>query len=141
MATKDIRSKIDVIGASASIICAIHCIALPFLLATLPVLGLGFLLNETLEKGLVVVSILIAGLSLLWGVRLHGRWRAIPFYVLGALLLVLGMFVMAHEHHHVQEHPLGLVVLLTGAISMASSHLINRRLCRSCPRCQGDCHS
>ncbi len=126
-------------------ICAVHCMALPLLLAILPAIGLGFLLNESLEKGFVIVSVLVAGLSLLWGIRLHGRWRAIPVYVLGATLLLLAMFVLGHEHHghdhHVQQNPLALAILLIGAVSMATSHLINRKLCKACPKCQGDCHS
>ena len=143
-ATNRVHGRIDVLGAAASMICAVHCMALPLLLAILPTIGLGVLLNESLEKGFVVASVLIAGLSLVWGLRLHGRWRAIPLYALGATLLILAMFVLGHEHHghdgHVQEDPLGLAILLIGAMAMATSHLINRKLCKACPKCHGDCH-
>lgn len=121
-------------------ICAVHCIALPILLAVLPVLGLGFLLNETLEKGFVIASVAVAGFSLFWGVRVHGRWRAIPLYVLGALMLVLGMFVFSHGHDHAQDHVHGLLLLVLGATAMSASHIINRRLCLACPKCHGDCN-
>ncbi|MDA0990951.1 MAG: MerC domain-containing protein [Verrucomicrobia bacterium] len=147
--TPGLHGRIDVLGAAASMICAVHCMALPLLLAILPTIGLGFLLNESLEKGFVVASVLVAGLSLVWGIRLHGRWRAIPLYALGAGLLLLAMFVLGHQHaghqhagqhDHAQENPLVLAILLVGAVSMATSHLINRKLCKACPKCHGDCH-
>jgi hypothetical protein len=50
------KSKtVDQLGITASLACAIHCAALPFLITTLPLLGLDFLANKWIE--IVMISI------------------------------------------------------------------------------------
>ncbi|HXD83673.1 MAG TPA: MerC domain-containing protein, partial [Rudaea sp.] len=43
----------DRLGAAASLLCAVHCAALPFVLALLPALGLGFLANHGFERAFI----------------------------------------------------------------------------------------
>jgi hypothetical protein len=40
----------DRFGATASFLCAIHCAALPLVIAALPALGLGFLADHRFER-------------------------------------------------------------------------------------------
>jgi hypothetical protein len=44
-----LTSKLDRIGMTASTACAIHCAAVPLLITSLPLIGLGFLANPWVE--------------------------------------------------------------------------------------------
>ena len=57
-----LASRFDRLGATASFLCAVHCAALPLVIATLPAIGLGFLANHE-----PVLSVLRPGV-----VRVHG---------------------------------------------------------------------
>ena len=50
----------DRLGATASFLCAIHCAALPFVLAVLPLLGLSFLADHRFERGFVMFACALA---------------------------------------------------------------------------------
>jgi hypothetical protein len=47
---KNISSWLDATGATASWLCAVHCIVLPFAVSLLPIVGLSFLLDEKTER-------------------------------------------------------------------------------------------
>ena len=61
----------DSLGIIASVGCAIHCAAMPFVIAYLPALGLSFLADEAFHKWMALACFLIAiaafvpGLSLI----------------------------------------------------------------------------
>ena len=57
----------DTTGACLSVACAVHCLAMPLLVAVLPLIGLGFLANESAELVLILVAIGLAVGSLAWG--------------------------------------------------------------------------
>lgn len=154
---KKFLSKIDSVGFLLSLICAIHCMVFPILLVILPLLGLNFLLNATAEKAFVLGSVVLAGFSLFWGFRYHHNKKALFVYGFGAILLLCATFFMGHGHshageqvgisqnanftHHVgaelqdrpQGKPLSLFLLVLGGVSIAISHLMNKRLCHTCP--------
>ena len=44
------RSWVDSLGTTVSIACAIQCLVFPLLISVLPLLGLGFLLGDSVEK-------------------------------------------------------------------------------------------
>lgn len=154
---QDFFPTLDLIGATASTLCAIHCLAMPLLIVTLPALGLGFLLNESLERGFVIVSVILAVANTCWGFRVHKKTRVIWFSTIGAVFLLLATFGHshsshsdhihhghdhAHHHHHHEERPQSqwatLAMLLGGAAFITSAHLLNRRFCKSCDHCQHD---
>ncbi|MGH8115222.1 MAG: MerC domain-containing protein [Rhodanobacteraceae bacterium] len=56
---------VDRVGATASFACAVHCVALPFVLALLPLVGLGFLAGHTFERVFVACAALLASASIL----------------------------------------------------------------------------
>ena len=63
----------DWLGMVASIGCAIHCAAMPFVIAYLPALGLSFLADESFHKWMALVCFLIAIVAFIPGVRKHGN--------------------------------------------------------------------
>lgn len=63
----------DWTGIVASVGCAIHCAAMPFVIAFLPALGLSFLADEAFHRWMAVVCFLIAIAAFIPGYRRHGR--------------------------------------------------------------------
>ena len=124
------RGWLDSAGAAASWLCAIHCLALPFAVSLLPIVGLSFLLDETTERVFIVVSMTLAALSLLSAYfRQHGKIRAIAFFSAGIGLIVASHLLLE------ESLILKAAFLVIGAILISAAHLINRRLCRSCVAC------
>lgn len=121
---------LDAAGVTASWACAVHCLALPFLIGLLPLVGLSFLLEETTERVFVGISVALAALSLLPAYfREHGKLRSIFLAVAGIGLIALTHFLF--EDNLIFK----FVFLLAGAGLISAAHVINRRLCRACAVC------
>lgn len=114
----------DRIGATASFLCALHCAALPFVLALLPVLGLGFLADHGFERGFIVCASALASATLIYGYRRHRMRRALLLLLPGLTLLWMGGFIF-DAHTGIGWHAL-LVALGGGCVALA--HLTNLRL-------------
>lgn len=117
------RRAIDIFGATGSMICALHCAALPFLLALVPALGLTVLADDSFERGFVVFASLFALFSLVIGYRRHRVFHALMFLVPGIAVLGLGAFSSWHAD------PLSHAVLMSaGGTLIACAHVLNLRL-------------
>jgi MerC mercury resistance protein len=114
----------DRIGAIASFLCALHCAALPFVLALLPALGLGFLADHGFERGFIVCASGLALATLVYGYRRHRVSRAFAFLLPGLTLLWLGGFVF-DAHAGFGWHSL---LVACGGSCIALAHLTNLRL-------------
>jgi hypothetical protein len=114
----------DRVGATASFLCALHCAALPFVLALLPALGLGFLADHGFERGFIVCASLLALAALVYGYRRHRTRRAFAFLLPGLALLWAGGFVF-DAHTGLGWHS---VLVALGGSCIALAHLTNLRL-------------
>ncbi|HET6587409.1 MAG TPA: MerC domain-containing protein [Oleiagrimonas sp.] len=116
----------DRVGATASFLCAVHCAVLPFVLALLPLLGLGFLAGHVFERVFVLCAATLAGVVLMAGYRRHLRRAPLMLAVPGLVLLVAGVCVdldkdlLAHA-----------VMVTTGGTLLACAHLVNLRFSRT----------
>lgn len=129
--SEKIGKWLDMAGVTASWACAVHCLALPFLIGVLPLVGLSFLLDETTERIFIGISVLLAVCSLIPAYfRDHGKLRAF-FLAIGGI----GLIVLTHLLFE-ENLTLKFTFLLTGAILISAAHFINRRLCRACTVCQ-----
>lgn len=113
----------DRFGATASLLCAVHCAALPFVIVMLPALGLGFLADHEIERGFIVFACLLASTTLLLGLRRHGDRRALALLIPGVVLLFAGALVDFERAASVHA----LLVSGGGAL-VALAHLANLRL-------------
>jgi hypothetical protein len=113
----------DLVGAVGSAVCALHCAALPFMLAAVPALGLTVLADEAFERGFVVFASLFALTSLVIGFRRHRAFRALMFLVPGVFLLGVGAFSSLHTD--VLTHA---VLMTAGGTFIACAHVLNLRL-------------
>lgn len=113
----------DRIGATASFVCALHCAALPLVVALLPALGLGFLASHLFERVFVVCAILFATASLTFGFRKHQGKAAFSLLLPGVVLLVTGSIIDLHS-----SPVLHAALVSCGGSLVALAHLTNLRL-------------
>lgn len=122
---------LDKSGIAFSWICVVHCLALPFLAALLPLIGLSFLVNETAEYVFIGSSILIAVLSLIPAYfKEHGKMRTI-------LLFAVGISLIFFADNLFEENFVGKILFVSaGATLITLSHIFNQRLCSQCRKCR-----
>lgn len=110
----------DRVGATASFLCAVHCVALPFVLALLPLIGLGFLAGHTFERIFVACAATLASASIFTAYRRHRKPHALFLMVPGIALLLFGISVDIDAH--VVIHTISVVA---GGLLVASAHVTN----------------
>lgn len=123
--------SLDKVGATASLLCAVHCALMPLVITLLPLLGLAFLADERIEWALVGFSAAMGVSSLCLGYRVHRSRRALTVLAVGLGLLAAGRIA---ERRY--QEPWGVPLVVVGGVGVATSHLLNRRLCHSCRLCQ-----
>lgn len=87
----------DWLGIVASIGCAIHCAAMPFVIAYLPALGLSFLADEAFHKWMALICFLIAIGAFVPGFRKHGNWVPVSIGAFGLAFITFAAFGLAGE--------------------------------------------
>ena len=87
----------DWIGVFASVLCAIHCAAMPFVISYLPALGLSFFADELFHKVMVFVCFAIAIYAFVPGFIKHRRWRPVVFGTFGLMFISAGAFAIEDD--------------------------------------------
>lgn len=118
--TRRFAVLVDRVGATASLLCAVHCVLLPFVLALLPLLGLEFLAGHTFERIFVSCAAVLASASILFAYRRHRKPQALFVMVPGIALLLFGIAVSLDTH--VVLHT---VAVVCGGVLVASAHITN----------------
>lgn len=101
-------------------LCAVHCALLPFVLALLPLIGLGFLAGHTFERVFVACAAALASASIIAAYRRHRRPQALMFMVPGILLLLCGIVIDIDAHLLLHT-----VAVVCGGVLVASAHATN----------------
>ena len=117
-------SLLDRLGATGSLLCAIHCALLPALIALLPSLGIAAWLDNGFERGFVVFATLLGLFTIVWGYRRHHAVRALWLLLPGLSLLWLATGY-APLHHAVVPHAIAMTL---GGTLVGLAHLANLRL-------------
>lgn len=107
--------------------CAVHCMAMPFLVAALPLMGMGFLLDERVETAVILGSAALATFSVTLGYRVHRRSTVLKGLSLAVLLLVVGRVA--------PPGPIETAFTAAGAFTLAGTQFWNRRLSKPCRCC------
>ncbi len=120
----------DKTGAAVSWICAVHCLAMPFLVSVLPLFGLGFLAGEGFEYIFIGISVCIASISILSDFfRFHRNINTMLLFTGG-----IGLVISADRIF--EETGAGKIIfVIFGAGFITAAHLLNRYLCRKCEKC------
>ena len=133
--------KWDILGIGLSALCAVHCLAIPFLIGVLPLLGLGFVADHEFEWVMIAIISLLAGLSYFNGYRRHKRAVVWVFFLVGALTFVVIRPLVSHDHGHEHFHGFELHHFATvfGGTVFALGHWKNWHWHR--PSCKKSCCS
>jgi hypothetical protein len=119
---------IDRLGASASLVCAIHCAFTPFAVTILPLFGIAVLADERVEQVILSVSLALAATSVCWGIRIHKQRRILVLFSAALSLVIIGRFML--------EGFVETLFVAFGALLFVWGHLLNRRLCQLCSVCK-----
>ena len=84
----------DWLGVVASVACAIHCAAMPFVITFLPMLGLSFLADESFHKVMVGVCTVLALLAFVPGWRVHKKWLPAGIAMVGLTMIGAAAFAL-----------------------------------------------
>jgi hypothetical protein len=103
------------LGFSLSLLCAIHCLAMPFMIAFAPFFG--SFLSHTAETYILLTSASLAGYVFLSNFQQHGNFWPISLLVLSALLSFAGLLLF----HDQWEIPF----MASGGFCMATAYFIN----------------
>ena len=114
----------DRFGFAASMLCAIHCAALPVVLALLPSFVIGVWLGEGFEQAFVLFATLLGLFTMAWGYRRHRAVRALWLLLPGLAVLWVGV-LYAPLHETLVAHA---VAMTLGGTLVGLAHLANLRL-------------
>ncbi len=122
----------DFLGMGLSVVCLVHCLAIPFLLGFLPFLASSLMHHEDFHFMLIAVVLPVAGLALVPGYLRTGRQSALRWGFFG-LLLLGGGILSGHELGELFE----TLFTVIGAVCLFRAHWINharpRQTSCTCP--------
>lgn len=102
---------IDQLGMCTSVLCMIHCMAMPLLL----ILGMDTLLwwteNEAFELTLIGLSLLIGSISFVGGYKRHKQHFVPVLFIAGVLLMINGESV-GQEWLHISLSVGGAAIII-----------------------------
>ena len=87
----------DWLGVGASVLCAIHCAAMPFVIGFLPLLGLSFLADPAFHQWMVAICLALALLAFVPGWRRHHRLAPTGIGLAGLTLITVAAFAGPEE--------------------------------------------
>jgi hypothetical protein len=126
----------DRLGITMSVVCLVHCLALPFAIAALPLVAAQWLQASGFHVAMAIALLPIALLAVLPGLRMHGRRSVAAAMAAGLSLLSTAAFadeaVLAHEW--------AVALTVAGGAILVAAHAVNLALCRACPACALDEH-
>jgi hypothetical protein len=121
-------AKIDIVGMGLSVACAIHCLAAPVLLSTLPLVGIEFLGHEGFESIMIAMIAVLAGFAFFKGHHKHGRKAHFIFGGFGLLV-----FLLLRPSVSAELEPFATVL---GGSAFVIGHFLNWKWSKPCEECE-----
>ncbi len=118
------RAALDTVGATASLMCAVHCAIAALFLGVAP--ALSFFAAPWIDWAFLAASAVIGLAALIPGYRLHRVRRPLALFVLGMTLLLI--LRVLHVHVSLSE----MAVVIVAASSLIAAHWINRGATHRC---------
>jgi hypothetical protein len=125
------RSNLDMLGMGMSILCVVHCLTFPLLLAFAPQWMRWLPGDDLTHRSLVVVVGLLGIFAFRRGYRIHRQsWLLILFLVGVVLILIAAICGEALLSERGEA-----VMTVCGSICIVTAHFFNHRCCRACTCC------
>lgn len=128
-----IQRFLDRSAVAASLLCLIHCLIVPLLLVSVPVISSTVLNDEAFHEVLLIFILPTSLIALFIGCRRH---RDIVVLALGALGL-LTLLGVAYFGHDLLGETGEKAASVMGGITLGIAHLRNYALCRE-KECEPD---
>ncbi len=115
--------KLSSWSMALSFLCAIHCMAMPILVAGVSLAGLSFFVDPFWEMVIIIASSLLAASALISSYKKHQNIKPLLIFVLGMLIILPGM--VSHIH----------LLIASGSIFSAIALLFNWQIAKKQARC------
>lgn len=132
---KTAQAVTDKLAIGLSLLCTIHCLALPLLLALLPSMAALQLDKEAFHMWMVIAVLPSSIYALSLGCKQHKRYR---LFFLGSIGIALLILALALGEERIGETGEKILTVL-GASFVAVGHWFNYRLCRTHNHKNGSC--
>ncbi|MBX7043195.1 MAG: MerC domain-containing protein [Ignavibacteria bacterium] len=125
-----IAIRLDSIGATASLICAIHCALFPAFMVILALYGMDFAAGTMFESVFILTSVCIGFFTFYHGFRNHHRKFYPALIFLLGLTIIVASHLLFHSHESAKPDSFNPDYMLSpfGALLIATGHLLNRKL-------------
>jgi len=134
------RAVSDMVGIGLSLLCLVHCLALPVLIAFAPAILRGLPGDDVTHRSLAVAIGFVGFLAFRSGYKVHRRRWVLAAFITGLLMVSIAA-VLGDEF--LTEYG-EAAITVCGGLVLVSAHLVNRSFCRSClvrrcgPACSPD---
>ncbi len=122
----------DKTAIGLSLMCTIHCLALPALVVLLPSLSALPLEDEIFHIWMVVAVIPISAYALTMGCNKHKNYKILAVGIVGLVTLILTAIL----GHDLLSENLEKTLTVIGALIIVSAHVWNYQLCRHSTCCE-----
>jgi hypothetical protein len=123
----------DRLGVVMSVICILHCLAMPLIAALLP---LAAALEGQTHAVLAAGIVLVGAAAFVPGYRSHGKAGVIALAAAGVSAIVSPVVFEALVAEGLEQ-----ALIVSGGIALIAAHAANVYFCRVCPHCanEGGC--
>jgi uncharacterized membrane protein (DUF485 family) len=127
-AAKHIRAKADALGIALSVLCMIHCLALPLIISFAPAVLEELPGDDVTHRTLAIGIALAGGLAFRSGYKIHRKRRILALFLLGIALISAAAIIGEPTLPALGE----AAITVCGSILLVTAHWCNRSLCHSC---------
>lgn len=131
------RNNADNWGVALSFLCALHCIALPFMALVFPLFA-HYLDNNYIHIILFIVLIPISFIAFVKQKKHHQKLTPTVLASIGLTCLLIGIILgqqSAHHHHHHHQLSGEEAFSAIGSVMLVIAHLLNLKHLRNCRKC------
>lgn len=116
------KLKLDTLGMGASIICAVHCAAVPFLVSIAASAGLNIIQSAWFEFGILGMAVIFILSSLVPSFIKHKNALPLSLALFGLAAVIVNHIIWGHTSY---------VLSFIGAIAIATGHFKNFQMTKS----------
>jgi chromate transport protein ChrA len=126
------KTSWDTVGIILSILCIIHCVALPIIILLLPAIATAFIPDECwVHNILFFLIITVAVLAFVPGYRFHRRTKPLCWLACGVSILFFATFFAHDLGHHFEP-----ILAIVGSLCIITAHYLNHKSCKHCEKHQ-----
>ncbi len=118
----------DKIGIGLSLLCLVHCLTLPMIILSLPIMARFYLGNPIVHIGLAILILPVGLISFFKGFAHHGNWRPMALGSVGLVLISVTPMLVHVFNWTINES----LMMIVGSVVLIIAHLKNRRACNRC---------